>query len=338
MKKKNKILILVSLLVVLGIIIIISFAWYNTVVLGNENSKTISVKGSDLQITYVDGPEVNVSNVIPGDTFTKTFSITNTGNVLAVYKVSWQSLENNFFNKTDFVYSITSTNGGGTLSQTQIPNSNNHILIMNNIAIASGVTQSYTITIQYLSRIYNQSSDKGASFTGTIEILDIEDTTTAPEISNGNTDNNSLYGKTMLGLMEKLYPVGSIYTSTSSTNPHDIMGGTWVRINDTFILAAGDTYAADDGTHTTATAGSADAVVISHSHTVNTYHRHSIGDDFSSGSGSSSNYETTSGRTLTTRYTDYQGSTAAPTTVVGESGIGKNMPPYLAIYMWKRTK
>lgn len=45
-------------------------------------------------------------------------------------------------------------------------------------------------------------------------------------------------------LLDKLYPVGCIYQSASSTSPASFLGGTWERIKDRFILAAGDTYAA----------------------------------------------------------------------------------------------
>ena len=43
-------------------------------------------------------------------------------------------------------------------------------------------------------------------------------------------------------LMNAIYPVGSIYITVSPTNPADIFGGTWQRIKDRFLLAAGDTY------------------------------------------------------------------------------------------------
>ena len=40
------------------------------------------------------------------------------------------------------------------------------------------------------------------------------------------------------------YPVGSLYMSTEATSPASLFGGTWERVKDTFIMAAGDTYAA----------------------------------------------------------------------------------------------
>lgn len=40
------------------------------------------------------------------------------------------------------------------------------------------------------------------------------------------------------------WPVGSIYTSTKSTDPHKLFGGTWEPIQDTFLWCAGPEHAA----------------------------------------------------------------------------------------------
>ena len=58
-------------------------------------------------------------------------------------------------------------------------------------------------------------------------------------LSTINTsDASSIYYK----LMKLIYPVGSLYWSSKSTNPASLFGGTWVQIKDRFILACGDTY------------------------------------------------------------------------------------------------
>lgn len=58
-------------------------------------------------------------------------------------------------------------------------------------------------------------------------------------LSTVNTsDTNSVYYK----LMKLIYPVGSLYWSSKSTNPSSLFGGTWVQIKDRFVLACGDTY------------------------------------------------------------------------------------------------
>ena len=40
------------------------------------------------------------------------------------------------------------------------------------------------------------------------------------------------------------WPVGSIYTSTKSTDPHKLFGGTWEPIQDTFLWCCGPKHAA----------------------------------------------------------------------------------------------
>ena len=58
--------------------------------------------------------------------------------------------------------------------------------------------------------------------------------------------------------LDLVYPIGAIYMSMNNTDPSTLFGGTWTRIKDTFLLAAGDTYAGST------TGGSA---TMSHTHT-----------------------------------------------------------------------
>ena len=56
-----------------------------------------------------------------------------------------------------------------------------------------------------------------------------------------SSDNYIIYadGK---NVTDTIYPVGSLYWSSKSTNPSSLFGGTWVQIKDRFVLACGDTY------------------------------------------------------------------------------------------------
>lgn len=153
-------------------------------------------------------------------------------------------------------------------------------------------------------------------------------------------------GLTKQEVIDLIYPVGSPYISFNSTDPSTLFGGTWEQIKDRFLLAAGDSYAA--GT----TGGSADAVAVSHTHT-QAAHSHGTGSgtytkfpvlnssatvyndnaDLMSGSGHYYPYankaDSWSNKTATSSVTPKINS-------AGEDGTGKNMPPYLAVYMWKR--
>ena len=119
---------------------------------------------------------------------------------------------------------------------------------------------------------------------------------------------------------DKIYPIGSIYISISQASPASIFGGTWEQLKDRFLLGCGDTYTAG------ATGGEATHKLA---YTEMPQHTHS----YRVGSGSGSDDGLIRGvSTIENFHTD--GS------VIGYSGISaphNNMPPYLAVYMWKRT-
>ena len=130
----------------------------------------------------------------------------------------------------------------------------------------------------------------------------------------------------------KAYPVGSIYMSVNSTNPSELFGGTWVQLQNRFLLGSGSDYSNGD-TGGEATHKLSISEMPSHNHS-QTKHRHSMGQDWSTGTGKTSGRIKTSDRTVTTHYTDYQ------TPAIQYSGGGQdhnNMPPYLVVFMWKRT-
>lgn len=77
--------------------------------------------------------------------------------------------------------------------------------------------------------------------------LSTDDVSSSGSGSTGNgssNDSEALDEETIASLKLLMWPVGSIYTSRHSTSPAVLFGGTWERIKDTFILAAGDTYVA----------------------------------------------------------------------------------------------
>lgn len=121
-----------------------------------------------------------------------------------------------------------------------------------------------------------------------------------------------------------VYPVGSIYMSVNNTNPATLFGfGTWEQIKDTFLLSAGDTYTAGD------TGGEA-----THTLTVDEIpsHRHPgltvTEQPANIGNGSSG---------IGLNYSGSNGGSPLATAFAGGGQAHNNMPPYLVVYMWKRT-
>lgn len=124
------------------------------------------------------------------------------------------------------------------------------------------------------------------------------------------------------GILDYVYPIGSIYMSVNATDPGTLFGGTWQQIKDTFLLSAGDTYNAGD------TGGEAEHTLTKSempSHTHAFYYYNSSGDK-------SFGYNYGNKGTQSAESTPSGGIVAT-----GGGDPHNNMPPYLAVYVWQRT-
>ena len=136
-------------------------------------------------------------------------------------------------------------------------------------------------------------------------------------------------GVDVSSLVDLFYPIGSIYMSTNQTDdPQSRFSGTyWLPIYDRFLLAAGSTYKAGS------TGGEA-------THTLTAYempeHAHYMASSNSGGDGTwtpnAGSYLVYNVTTDKTTYWAQLGMNNA-----GGSGAHNNMPPYYAVYMWRRV-
>lgn len=148
------------------------------------------------------------------------------------------------------------------------------------------------------------------------------------------------------------FPVGAIYMSYTSTSPASFIGGSWTQIEGRFLLAAGSGYTA------TKTGGEA-----THTLTVDEMAKHNHGMWVYNGGNYTSTYKmglmtetagldgyvsgvgnnTGSSGTKTIRAEKLVGSmnrdneSERPIDYTGESTAHNNMPPYLVVYIWRRT-
>lgn len=130
------------------------------------------------------------------------------------------------------------------------------------------------------------------------------------------------------GALNAIYPVGSIYMSVNNINPTTIFGGTWEQIKDRFLLACGNTY--QNG----ATGGEA-SVTLSVSQIPAHKHALAYGPNIN-GEDMGWNYALTA--SSASNATSGRGwSSNLGTKTEGHGQPHNNMPPYLAVYIWKRT-
>ena len=130
-------------------------------------------------------------------------------------------------------------------------------------------------------------------------------------------------------MLSNVYPVGSIYLSVNDISPSTIFGGTWEQIKDRFLLGCGDNYE-NGATGGEATHKLTETEMPVHSHylpAADTYGK---------------NYTPTSEYIINTKTMSRVGTPVAGGLALTDDAGGNqshnNMPPYLAVYIWKRIK
>ena len=166
--KKIIILSIVGVLMLVSIVVATSYAYFTANVSGNKDTNNVVVTNGVMALEYTDGDEITLANAVPGSSVSKTFTVKNTGNVSTNYTIYFSELSNKFVDKTDLVYTLTSSDGGKSVAQTQVPDSNE--AMVSNYSIEAGKTHTYTLTITFLDKDENQDDNQNVSFSTKVTI------------------------------------------------------------------------------------------------------------------------------------------------------------------------
>ena len=167
-KKPNIIAIIGAVILLVLAVIGLSYAFFSAFIKGSETDTTIEGTGAKLSLIYTDGKSViTSSNIMPGWSATKTFTVTNNGEGTAYYKLNISNITNEFVTG-GLTFSITSNDGGATIAEMPVGTENR--TISDTITIEVSKTHSYTITAKYINLDVDQIPDLGKSFSYTIGI------------------------------------------------------------------------------------------------------------------------------------------------------------------------
>ena len=154
----------------------------------------------------------------------------------------------------------------------------------------------------------------------------------------GVSPDNTTHDVPAAELFNKIYPIGAIYISTSSTDPGTLFGGTWTPIKDRFLLAAGDTYSA-------ASTGGAASQVVDYGEDgyaligfpdADTTHISLTRKNTTAAQGTYTPTKFAAGNSAPATFAS--ASTAqADAIALGGSTTVNTLPPYLTVYVWQRT-
>lgn len=182
--------------------------------------------------------------------------------------------------------------------------------------------------------ISSKADLNGPTFTGT---------PSGPTATTGTSSTQFATTAFVQSALVGAYPVGSIYmNATVATNPATLLGfGTWVAFGAGKVPIGLDAGDADFDT-IGETGGTKDAIIPTHNHTAvttstdaghqHTYTRYS---QLQGGTGGSSFWVFSSTQNTGVGYAQITSDTTVAN--AGESATGKNLQPYVVVYMWKRT-
>lgn len=198
------------------------------------------------------------------------------------------------------------------------------------VAVPAGATMALRINAAGTDVVQAFTNAVSPSFTGT---------PTAPTAAYGTNTTQLATTAFVQAALQALHPVGSIYiNATSSTNPATLFGfGTWVAFGAGRVPVGFDSGnplfdSAEE------TGGSADAIVVSHTHTLtDPGHTHTTTVPTSDTGNSKQALYSTDNAGTTATITSSTATTGISANTAGSSGTNANYQPYITVYMWKRT-
>ena len=218
MQRKQLTLVIVSLLVV---VLSVSLAWFTTQIIGK--GKDVSVTSANLQIVFTDSDgALTETDIEPGWTKTKTFTIKNDTKTEYKYNIVIKDLLNTFVTNGYLQYKITSTNNGYNMTEFKdIPKSSiaTDTILAYSVVIPNGVTQSYTIEFKYANdESVDQSDDMGKKLSGTLFITEGTEPTLLSQILKDNPTRNT---RDTYDTVFTTDTTGTLFTATEK-NVHNI--------------------------------------------------------------------------------------------------------------------
>ncbi len=229
-KKYQIALLLIAIMLVISGV---SYAYFAVIATGTSNNNIVT--SGTMKITFTDGPQVRLDNAIPGDTLTKTFSVTNTGNVSTSYDIFLSEISDTFADQSDLVYTLTSNSGVNITSDTQLPGEDDSL--STNIAIGVNETHNYTLTIKFLNKNQAQDTNQGKQYSAKVNIVEYdlaEENAIKIKTSNFNYSYNTiavLDGETVTQI-----PANDGTVVATNTTCDNNVTGTWDNTQWALIL------------------------------------------------------------------------------------------------------
>ena len=159
---------------------------------GNRENNTSTGQTDTLEnLILSEGSNVVSSTMIPGDSVTYTFTVQNPNNIDVCFNLLWSNTTNTFVNQKDLVVKLEKGDGTVLVNNKQFPATNSGTTeLLLGTSIKASTTDTYTLTVTYLSTDEDQTADMDKSFSGTIigELGECAKTAAETILAKGETD------------------------------------------------------------------------------------------------------------------------------------------------------
>lgn len=151
-----------------------TYAYFSNAIANNEVKDQVVETGT-LSLRYVDGAEIVMQNIKPGDTITKTVYVANTGTLDAVYNLVWQELTNEITND-EMLIEGTCTRMNATTEEVDgtcdgiTSNAISSKTIKNKVIIEPYIVHQYDLVITFKDTNAAQNYNQGKKFGGVLGV------------------------------------------------------------------------------------------------------------------------------------------------------------------------
>ena len=173
---KTKSLLVFICAFIVCVISTISYAYFTASVAGNNNASQTVVQTGNMALLLTDGADVSLENALPGASVAKTFKVKNTGTVATNYNVYLSEVVNDFADKNDLVYTLTSANGCPNVLESVVPSvAGDSSKIVSSCNINPNQEHEYVLTIIFKDDNTNQDNNKGKTFSAKLSVNEYQE-------------------------------------------------------------------------------------------------------------------------------------------------------------------
>ena len=167
-----------------------SYAYFNAFVSSEGEKKTAVTTNVFEDIVISNTSVVSSNNLVPGESVSTSFDITNPNNVSVCFDLLWNNVNNTFLSKNDLVVTLTKNGTEISLSNSIFPSTNDEVLT--SLSIKANTTDTYKLTVTYKLTDVDQSADMKKTFSGVI-VGSLKECTLAGYVSElASTDTTNL--------------------------------------------------------------------------------------------------------------------------------------------------